>query len=456
MDWSRRRFAASRAPVGDPICPSLEVEVPPLLAGRAAEWSVAALILFIPVTLAVSAQVGSSRLGAAPLIVSIFPVDIGLLAVAVSGLPVLIGRVRRRQVPGPCCFLALLTALTLIATIVHPTPDGFQLSARLGACIIVVLVLSDLGHGLLRGPVLWALVAVGLEQSILATGQVLAGQALGLTLLGFGESQSYPLIPFGGLPSARGTFFHPYVLAGFAVIVSTIVFARTVLLHQQRRLMYAATCAIAVPIGLTYSRMSVLALLGVMSFALFVPRGRRRRNAVGLSALLLGVMLPAVVTADGWIARGQQSLGDGGAGAGGAVDRFSSGRLTFAKQAGGLIADEPLFGVGPTTYVDVLGRVDPSLDLVFHVHVVPALIAAESGILAGVVFLLLLVNLALGAWRAGGVARALFCAPLAFLVLDHFLYSSTQGVVLLAIWIGYVSGLSNATPHHRQSAARTT
>lgn len=337
-------------------------------------------------------------------------------------------------------------ALTLLATLVHPSVSGFELTVRLGACVIVVLVMAELGHALLRGPVLWALLVVGLEQSILATGQVLAGRALGLTLLGLGEAQSFPLILFAGLPSARGTFFHPYILAGFAVIASTIIFARTVLLDKQRRSMYVATCAVGAPIGLTYSRMSVLALLGVAAFALAAPRVDRRRHAQGVSALLLGALVPALVTLDGWVARGQQSLGEGGVGEGGAADKFSSGRLTFLEQAGGLIRDEPFFGVGPTSYVDVLGRVDPSLDLVFHVHVVPVLIAAESGILAGVVFVLLMVGLAVQAWRTGAVARALFCAPLPFLLLDHFLYSTTQGLVLLAVWIGCLSGLSRAEP----------
>lgn len=400
---------------------------------RRLEWAVALVIVLMPVTLPFN-LVGMESIDGRPLILTFFPVDLGLVTIVVLGVPKCVGRIRAGSLPLPCVLLQTIALLIFTAALVNPTPAGFQVAFRMSAVVIVVLAMADVGPRLLSGPILYACLAVALEQSLLAVGQVIAGHGLGLSALGLGDLESVPLIPFGGVPSARGTFLHPYVLAGFTAVMCTILLARTLLYHKRFWTFWALTAATAVPLGLTFSRMSVLAL-GLFSIVLVAARCGRCRRAGCLAALLLGVLTPAISAADGWIARGQQSVQASDA------ETLTSGRLILLRQAWQLIESSPLLGVGPDNYLSVVGGKNPDLERILHVHNVPLLVAAENGILAGLLLTALLVSLAIAALRSGAAARWIFCALLPFLLLDHFAYSRVQGLVLFGLWIGAVLGV---------------
>lgn len=400
---------------------------------RLLEWSVALVVVLLPVTWPLS-MVGVAEVDGTPRTLTFFPLDLALAAVIVLGVPRLIRTLRRGDVPLPCLLLQVLTVLITVSAVVNPTPSGFQVAFRMTAIVIVVLAMAELGPRLLSGPVVYACLAAGLEQSILAVGQVIAGHGLGFTLLGLGETESPPLIPFGGVPSARGTFFHPYVLAGFAAVMCTVILARVRFYRRRFWQSWFCTAAVAVPLGLTFSRMSLLTV-AMFSITLLIVRRERARNAACLAAVLLGVLSAAISTADGWIARGQQTVQAGTA------ERLTSGRLILLRQAQEIIERSPLFGVGPDNYLKAVGAQNPEFEKVLHVHNVPLLVAAENGLVAGLVLIGLIISLAVFAFRSGAVARCIFCGLLPFLLLDHFAYSRVQGLVLFGIWMGAVIGV---------------
>ena len=70
------------------------------------------------------------------------------------------------------------------------------------------------------------------------------------------------------------------------------------------------------------------------------------------------------------------------------------------------------------------------------VHNVPLLAAAEGGVLAGALTVLLYVVLGWRSWRSGLLAFTVFALYVPLTMLDHFAYTFPQGLALTAVWIG--------------------
>lgn len=402
---------------------------------RPIEWATAFLIVLLPFTLPFLFTLDPDTQTTDDSFV-FYPLDLGLAIVAVLGSPLVFRHVLARRVPGPGLLLLALAAVTLLATAVNLGPSSAQFGLRMLGVVVLVVVLVDLGPRLLQGPVFFAVVAVGLEQSLLATGQAATGRPLGLSVLGLGELSSISLPLSGGETSARGTMFYPYMLAGLAVLLCTLALTRTLLLRRGQRFFWMATALISVPIGLTYSRMSVLTILALI--CVVVVSGRQRRSLICFSAVLLGVLLPALATAGGWIARGQQTVDAPDA------EGVTSGRLILMRQAWQLIESAPLLGVGPGNYVNEVSKFNPTVDFVLPVHNVPLLVAAEGGVVAGLLCVALIFSLGVTAVRSGVAAMALFAALLPFLMLDVIPYRTPQGIVMFGLWIGAILGIGQS------------
>jgi hypothetical protein len=116
-----------------------------------------------------------------------------------------------------------------------------------------------------------------------------------------------------------------------------------------------------------------------------------------------------------------------------------------------VLAMDPLAGVGPGQYMAAVRTLtdDPVIRAkLLPTHAVPLLVAAESGVLAGAVVVLLLMALALRAYRDhDDVALALYLVLLPFWLLDVLPYTLPQGIILTGFWLG---GLDAA---HAESAA---
>ena len=68
------------------------------------------------------------------------------------------------------------------------------------------------------------------------------------------------------------------------------------------------------------------------------------------------------------------------------------------------------------------------------------LAAAEGGVWTGLAMVVLLGVVGWRALRTDEVALAVYVALLPFLLLDHFAYSLPQGMVILAVWLGFLDG----------------
>ena len=132
----------------------------------------------------------------------------------------------------------------------------------------------------------------------------------------------------------------------------------------------------------------------------------------------------------GWTQRARDTTGA-------SVD---TGRGHLIHQSFHLLREYPLLGVGPGRYVIALRaeRADPrpSGGVLKPVHNVPLLAAAEGGVLAGALTVLLYVVLGWRAWRSGLLAFTVFALYVPLTMLDHFAYTFPQGLALTAVWIG--------------------
>jgi hypothetical protein len=159
-----------------------------------------------------------------------------------------------------------------------------------------------------------------------------------------------------------------------------------------------------------------------------------------LGVLVLSLLLPAVVFNAGWINRAEDSTTTN-------VDDFTTFRITHIEQSLELIADAPIVGVGPGLYTYTLERdYEPEID--DAVHVVPLLVAAESGVPIAIVFTVLLVMMAIRALRTSPEAVAAVAGFGTFLVFDKFAYLHPNGMVMLAVWLAVIDRLTTAGGDH--------
>lgn len=379
--------------------------------------------------------------------VSLFAFDVPLALCAV-----LTAVAVARLGPGPIRTfvrgLAALLLLTAFAWCFNPSPRGLQVLVRLIFTLGVPAVAIALAPETWRRRLCASFLLAGVIQSEIALLQVLKGETLGLTRLG----EHPPLLSVGGEVSAKGTFVHPYVLAGFAVIACGVALA-AYLASGQRPWLFALA-AVAVPVGLTYSRMSVLAVAAVAT-TLFVGRFLTGDRAfVALAVLLLGVGVPSLLSLDGWISRAQQSVDTTGAG----LDAITSSRGALVQNASDVIGSDPIVGVGPGRYALELEARDvvPPGGEVVPVHNVPMLIAAEGGVVTGLVALGGLIWLGWRALRGGPGAAALYVGYVPFLMLDHFPYDSPQGLAMTGAWIGAVLAIDATTSPARRASDSST
>ena len=220
-----------------------------------------------------------------------------------------------------------------------------------------------------------------------------------------------------------------FILAGFGLVSAALFAARALRSTGRVRPIWAALISfVLIPVGITFSRSAAAGyLLGV---GILSPGALRRRDGqrLILAAFLVGGLLPALGTIEGWTARNADSPISGSA----------VNRVATVAQALPLIAGEPLFGVGPGRTVAALrdreARVPGSVGEVNAPHDVPVVIALEAGIPAGVVALALIAALGFRARRAGMMALLCYAILLPYLIVDNWPYTSVNGLIIAALW----------------------
>jgi hypothetical protein len=337
-----------------------------------------------------------------------------------------------RRVPSCLGRLAgLLLICTFAALAAHPSIGGTLLMFRLAGAAALAALVADPAT-LLATPISCGLLVGACGESAIAAMQLVHRGPLGLGWLG---ELPGPLYIVGDSVVPRGSFIHPYPLAAFALVAVASAVAMRLDTPQWKPYWLGGLGVSALPVGVTLSRMALLALLAVV--AGLMSTGHARRLASAICTLLLAVGFGFALSHAGWSVRISQTVNAPD------VDRLSSGRVPLMRAAGSVIRQSPVTGVGPARYANAERQ---------EVNNVPLLAAAEVGVIGGLAVVALLVVLAARAIRGGGSAAAIFGAFLPFLLLDRFPWATAQGLALSGAWAGLL--LAAARRHHDGERAR--
>ena len=221
------------------------------------------------------------------------------------------------------------------------------------------------------------------------------------------------------LMRAFGFFPDPHV---FSFFVSLCFFVGLGLLFSERnnflRIAYlAGSLLMVLAIAFSFSRGAYLGIIaGSLFYVIFLLK---KKNILGKVAIAGAFMLAIVLIFY------QQTIFQRLASAFNPREGSNVERLQNWRQAADIIQDHPLFGVGLGNYSSV---VDPSSGerSSIYAHNMFLDIAAETGVLNGIVFLALL---AVGIWR--GAAAKDFLGPG---VASGFIYLFVHGIFDTPIW----------------------
>lgn len=369
-------------------------------------------------------------------VVSIFFFDLPAIALAIVTLGIVF-RAERRIPKGPIAIAAAsLILLVTLSLLLDPSARGVQTVLRVLEAALLAFVVARLARGDDIKTVAGGFIGVACLEAALGLSQVIRGQTLGLT--GLGENP--PLTAFGESLSAKGTFVHHYIFGAYLLVAAAAAIAMA--MRTGKKLWLLPLPLLAAGFGFTYSRTGAIAI--VLAVGVLVIHGWVRDRFLILAAafLLMGTGISMIASPDGWLLRVRQTVGTEKIPGVSRLDSVSTERIILIRQAGEMISEEPLTGIGAGFYsfalAEQLGQPRDSEIEFKPVHNVPILIAAESGIPAGVVTLTLLALLGFAAWRGGPDAQVLYVIYLPFLMLDHFPYDAPMGLALTGLWAGTI------------------
>ncbi len=270
--------------------------------------------------------------------------------------------------------------------------------------------------------VAWLFLCIALCQCAISFVQYFSQDSVGLEFLGernikkFRFPSTGKLLWFIGskpdepfLYRAAGTFFHPDILAGFLFtsIMATCYLAVREVRARLRILLFAALLVQVFTLYLTFSRAAGLALGVSLLFWLFLQirhsmqSGGIRSQTFRRVALLAGVIVCSGLV--GFSLLYSQLSARGGIVNYNHVTKYAdSERVIYMKLAAGMVKEHPLLGAGYNNF-EVLAHAQqgrfPDHYLYSKVHNIYLLIAAESGLLGGGLFLLFLLSIGRAAWK---------------------------------------------------------
>lgn len=379
---------------------------------------VAVVVFTIPLF---SANVVANR-GELVVVISVVPI----LALSVLTYPRIPGLLNRSRGNPAGWLLLLIPVLMTVAVLFNPSGNGW-------ATVFLVAVSSGLGFAIwdmtadeLKRFVAIPLLAATTVQAALAAAQLSTGQPVVPTFV----ANDIVLRVIDGVARPQGTTAHVYRLTALGLLslgVGAIALRRYA---RTPPIFLAAMAAAAALVAMTYSRAG---FVGVATFAvvLAVASYRGSQNMGRVAAVVaVGFVATVLITLPSWIARADHTTAHD-------LDDASLGRMTLTAQAVELAQLEPMTGLGPGRYLEVLeerGMLDERYP--FIVHNYPLAFAVENGIIAGIAIAGLLLWLGLAAFRAGPASIAAFGGVLPLLMFDVLHYDSPSGQVMLGVWLG--------------------
>lgn len=388
----------------------------------------AAVALVLSATTVVLASIDSRRGDDYQVHTLLLGSDLALLVLAVVAareLPAALRSWRRHA----CALGGLAVGLTMVPSLLlNPSDRGVAALLRWAAAVALAVTLGSVRRDG-RRLVIGALAAVTLAHVAVALAQRAVDGTVGLGAIG--EPSAYQI---SGRFAATGLTVHPYVLAAWCAVAGTALLAFVRRRQATGRLPMVAGVAAFAAIGLTIGRSGILAALLALAALAVSTRGARSRAwkwtmVAAAGALAFGVLLNAST----WAGRAGEA-GESGA------EAVSNGRGALLRQAGNLLEDHPVTGVGPGRYVLALQERPELVALSDQaprpVHLTPFLLIVEGGVLVIPGLLALGLAIAWSCRRGGAPAVALTLAMAPFLALDHLAWSYPQGILLTGVWLG--------------------
>ncbi len=385
--------------------------------------------------------------GRNPLVSALAVAPILTLSIAIApSIPRLLAHNRRSP-----AMWALLTipGLMAVAVLFHPSANGVLAVMYAAAASAVGFAVSNMSRGQIKRFVATPLLLTITIQTALAAIQLWTGRGI---VPGF-VARDVTVRVIDGVARPQGTMDHVYGLTALGLLgIGTWIAIRRERDPSSPFVLMTIGASSAL-LALTFSRAGFIGvIIVVVALAFMAIRGDRgaRVLAVVIAAAYLITML---ATFSSWTARAEHTLAED-------LDDASLGRLTLTRQAGMLIREEPLVGVGPRQYVPTLkahGWLDERYPFVAHTY--PVTFAAENGLPAGLVVAGLLLWLGIAAIRAGPGAGIMWASLLPLLLFDVLHYMYPAGQVMLGLWLGVLAAVVrwNATDSadHTPSSRRT-
>lgn len=344
----------------------------------------------------------------------IAPPDIILAMLIAVSIPALVRRSRNLKPGLGGVGLLISAAVVLVGVLISPSLAGWVLLLRVLGAGAVVAAIRTMNARTLMTAVVWSFALSSSVQSVVAIAQtfVLDSGRLGRT-----ELESAEQVWTAGI----GTFNHEYALAAYLSLSIAIVLSSGAV-KRLHGLMWVSIALSGAAIATSFGRaaaLSVVAVSVVYGVGWWWSRTRE---------LLLGAIIPTASLTIAGILAGSAWLGR--------VNLESSIRVTLARQALDVAVEHPFLGVGPMRYGLHLGQLGLAEANQIIVHNVPLLLAAEYGIIVGLVFVIWLVALGMRAFSASIRSAGLFVVVIPFLVFDHIHYVLPAGLALVGFWLG--------------------
>ena len=394
-------------------------------------------------------------------------IDFVAFGLAIVGVRRFFERIRSRQLHSvEWAGLGLLAVLTVTLAL-HPSLRGIVLVVRLGCC----LTIADLiGTTESRNRVLLikGLGAASAAQCLIAVAQRITGSALGLGALG---ETAIPFRP--GYPVPTGTMRDAYPLAAFGLFVAALTAVALTSGWIWGRFAWVVLGSGGVLAGLSGSRtalLTVAAIFGACCITRAAPRNYRglestgegvvepgqwclttttkvsltssTRRTLGVGAVVvLAFGICAAFSSPLWLRR-TTNISTSGGGVVVASNDVTNGRSALTEQALGLFRNHPFVGVGPGNYSTAL-RATPELarkspeNQIQPVHNMVLMALTESGLLVVPALLAVFVTLGRLVVRTRRSSLPLFAAIVPFLMLDLVFWFYPEGLVMVAIAIGF-------------------
>ena len=321
----------------------------------------------------------------------------------------------------------VLAAGTFLALAFNPSSEGALFGVVAVAAVGLAASVASYSVEDVRRFVAWPLLAVTSTQLVLIVMQTATGSAIGARIFRPG---AVLLVTNNDVVRPQGAYLHVYIAAAFALLCLAIGVAVMPTSGRVHPLYLGGLACASATIALTHSRSALVGFAVLVAMAAWVAVRRNRNRLFPVIVIVIAFVIPAVATADGWMARIDDSLA-------GDLDASSLGRVTLMRQAVALAGSSPIVGVGPRLYMDALEDQDLVDErLPYKVNNVPLLAAAELGIPVAVAIVGLAVYAALQAWRAGALASIAYWSIVSMSVFDKMFYDQQNGVLLLGIWGG--------------------